>query len=126
MLLGQPGDVWDAALHICGYDIAQFRSYRRRRPRYVQGYTREDFEELWMGREDQCPYWDDKPWPPLKPGEKEESVYDELWDLATGRSSDEFGFEPDVSEDEDQLESHAHMQDEWLSSEEEEGGVTLW
>ncbi|KAJ4266220.1 hypothetical protein NW762_004201 [Fusarium torreyae] len=118
-LLGYPGDVWDAALHVCGYDTAQFRSYRRRRPRYDFKYTREGFEKLWKGREGQCPYWDDKPWPPLKPREKEESDYNDPWNLAIGGSSDDFSSGSDVDENQSEL------QDEWLSSEDEERGVSL-
>lgn len=70
VLDGTIGDIWDAALHISGYDIAEFRATRRRRPRYYFFYTRQLFEELWKGREDECPYWNDEPWPPLGPGEE--------------------------------------------------------
>ncbi|KAI8691588.1 hypothetical protein NCS56_00151700 [Fusarium sp. Ph1] len=73
-----PGDLWDAVLHSCGYDISQFRSGYRRRATYTTSdhaditglrYDRHDFEELWKGRETECPYWDDQLWPPLEPGE---------------------------------------------------------
>lgn len=74
------GDLWDAVLHKCGHDISQFRSGHRRRARYTTPahdewswfhYNRQDFESLWKGREAECPYWDDKPWPPLAPGEED-------------------------------------------------------
>ncbi|KAF4971009.1 hypothetical protein FSARC_2112 [Fusarium sarcochroum] len=57
------GDVWDAVLDRCGYDILDFRKLWPRDARYVNGYTRKDFERLWRGREHCCPYWDDMPWP---------------------------------------------------------------
>ena len=68
---GTDGDIWDAALYISGYDVAEFRAIRRRRPRYNNSYTRQIFEELWKGREDECPYWNDEPWPPLGPEEQD-------------------------------------------------------
>ncbi|CAG7562353.1 unnamed protein product [Fusarium equiseti] len=40
------GDLWDAAMSICGYDI-----------------TGRDFERLWQGHESSCPYWDDERYP---------------------------------------------------------------
>lgn len=60
------GDLWDSVLAACGYDIREFRSAGRyvRRGSYTDWYTRQDFERLWEGREDRCPYWDDSPWPP--------------------------------------------------------------
>ncbi|KAH7137398.1 hypothetical protein B0J13DRAFT_609452 [Dactylonectria estremocensis] len=64
------GDLWDAVLQSCGFDISQFRSNtHRRKARYTKVYCRVDFEALWEQREAQCPYWDDMPWPPLEPGE---------------------------------------------------------
>lgn len=57
------GDIWDSALSICGKDIPEFRAGYQRRAEYTECYTREIFEALWMGRENACPYWDDKPWP---------------------------------------------------------------
>ncbi|KAF5009064.1 hypothetical protein FDECE_4687 [Fusarium decemcellulare] len=71
-----PGDLWDAVLSSCGHNIKDFRSGYRRRPMYINEggyykYCRHDFEQLWEGREDQCPYWDDKPWPPLEPEESD-------------------------------------------------------
>ncbi|KAI8719634.1 hypothetical protein NCS52_00744600 [Fusarium sp. LHS14.1] len=75
-----PGDLWDAVLHSCGYDIAQFRSGYRRRARYTTpahnqvspwNYYRHNFEKFWGERWEECPYWDDEPWPPLGPGEED-------------------------------------------------------
>ncbi|KAH8688464.1 hypothetical protein BGZ61DRAFT_453250 [Ilyonectria robusta] len=64
------GDLWDAVLQSCSFDISQFRSHSHRRyAKYTMQYSREDFEALWEGRESECPYWDDEPWPPLEPGE---------------------------------------------------------
>ncbi|OTA76188.1 hypothetical protein M434DRAFT_402543 [Hypoxylon sp. CO27-5] len=58
------GDLWDSVLHSCGYDIADFRTPNyRRTARYTYYYERDYFEGLWLGREDLCPYWDDRPWP---------------------------------------------------------------
>ncbi|SCV52755.1 uncharacterized protein FFB14_12773 [Fusarium fujikuroi] len=57
------GDLWDSALSYLGYDILRFRRYYPRKARYMPGYTRQDFEKLWQGREGDCPYWDDHPWP---------------------------------------------------------------
>ncbi|KAF4445996.1 hypothetical protein F53441_10302 [Fusarium austroafricanum] len=110
-LLESYGDIWDAALHTCGYDIAHFRSSRR--PRYDPWFTREDFEKLWIGKEDQCPYWNDKPWSPSGTGDDESDSVERFC------TSD---FE--TSEDEDQSEN-SYMQDEWLGSEDEDGGALL-
>ncbi|KAF4947376.1 hypothetical protein FGADI_10447 [Fusarium gaditjirri] len=66
------GDVWDAALTYLGYDILKTRRHYPRKARYIGGYTRKDFEELWYGQEDNCPYWDDRPWPPIS--EQDEAV----------------------------------------------------
>ncbi|EWZ92493.1 hypothetical protein FOWG_05609 [Fusarium oxysporum f. sp. lycopersici MN25] len=57
------GDLWDAALSRFGYSILETRKDYPRRARYTPNYTRKDFEKLWQGREHQCPYWDDRPWP---------------------------------------------------------------
>ncbi|KAL2679302.1 hypothetical protein Neosp_010074 [[Neocosmospora] mangrovei] len=57
------GDLWDAAVTICGYDLTQFRASYPRVPRYNKGYSRQDFERLWLGHESLCPYWDDKRYP---------------------------------------------------------------
>ncbi|KAJ8126766.1 hypothetical protein O1611_g6871 [Lasiodiplodia mahajangana] len=53
------GDLWDAALDLCGKQISEFRKNYPRRARYTAAYTRQDFEMLWEGRESSCPYWDD-------------------------------------------------------------------
>ncbi|KAF5568810.1 hypothetical protein FPHYL_2617 [Fusarium phyllophilum] len=57
------GDLWDTVLDICGYDIPTFRRNYPRKASYKNGYSREIFEELWRGREERCPYWNDEPWP---------------------------------------------------------------
>nr|CEG05099.1 unnamed protein product [Fusarium clavum] len=57
------GDLWDTILDLLGYDIASFRQDYPRIASYKNGYTREIFEELWKGREEHCPYWDDETWP---------------------------------------------------------------
>ncbi|KAI1126976.1 hypothetical protein F5Y10DRAFT_293223 [Nemania abortiva] len=57
------GDLWDASLRACGYDIFDFRKAYPRKARYTRWYTRMDFEALWKDREDSCPYWDDNEWP---------------------------------------------------------------
>ncbi|KAI3324204.1 hypothetical protein HD806DRAFT_494427 [Xylariaceae sp. AK1471] len=54
-----PGDLWDSVLQSCGYEIEQFRLGYPRVSRYTKYYRRQDFEELWRGREDCCPYWND-------------------------------------------------------------------
>ncbi|KAI9154913.1 Palmitoyltransferase akr1 [Paramyrothecium foliicola] len=67
------GDLWDSALQSCAYDIREFRCVHRQRTAgysqthgrlgFIPEYTRKDFERLWRGREELCPYWDDEPWP---------------------------------------------------------------
>ncbi|KAF2251513.1 ankyrin [Trematosphaeria pertusa] len=57
------GDLFDFALDSCGYNILEFRKKYPRRGRYEGGYSRQDFELLWKGREERCPYWDDAEWP---------------------------------------------------------------
>jgi len=57
------GDLWDSILDLVGYDITSFRQDYPRIASYKNGYTREIFEQLWRGREERCPYWDDEPWP---------------------------------------------------------------
>jgi hypothetical protein len=117
-ITGSSGDVWDAALHICGWDIGRFRTVRRRKPRYNSFYTRADFEEIWRGREHECPYWDDRLWPPLGPGE-EDSDFDRD-DISCFGVSD-----CDTSEDEDQFRQDSRIQEGWSGSEDEEGGALL-
>ncbi|KAI0552308.1 ankyrin repeat-containing domain protein [Xylaria curta] len=89
------GDLWDAVLCSCGYDVAEFRRDNQRRANYTDSYTRQDFETIWKGRENQCPYWNDGPWPPDAPscysmrlnGNWDESV--QTMDIC-----DRFGTEP--------------------------------
>ncbi|KAJ4326733.1 hypothetical protein N0V84_002853 [Fusarium piperis] len=57
------GDLWDAAVTICGYDLEQFRKSYPRIPRYNKSYSRKDFEGLWLGHESLCPYWDNERYP---------------------------------------------------------------
>ena len=56
------GDVWDAVLADIGVDVAENRrqSGSRRVAKYDKYYSRQDFEELWKGRERLCPYYDGK------------------------------------------------------------------
>ncbi len=58
---GYQGDLWDAVLSECGHDFAEMRKGFPRRPNYTKRYTRKDFERLWRGREEFCPYYDDPP-----------------------------------------------------------------
>lgn len=55
-----PGDLWDSCLVAQGYSITEFRAGRRRKAKYINGYTRNHFEMLWLGRESLCPYWIDE------------------------------------------------------------------
>lgn len=57
------GDLWDSAASICGQNIMEYRAGHQRRPEYTADYPREIFDLLWQGRERECPYWDDEPWP---------------------------------------------------------------
>ncbi|KAI1278884.1 ankyrin [Xylaria sp. FL0933] len=72
------GDLWDSALHSCGYDIAKFRQHHQRRAAYTRLYERKDFITLWSGKPHECPYLDDTPWPQPK-----------LWQLPEFEYSDE-------------------------------------
>ncbi|XEU95282.1 hypothetical protein FSHL1_000566 [Fusarium sambucinum] len=117
-ILGSFGDVWDAALYAAGWDIRQFRTIRRRKPRYDSFYTRANFEELWRGREDECPYWNDRPWPPLGPGEDDSDV--DRDDMSCFELSDS-----DISDDEYQVDNVSRMQEVWSDSEDEDGGAQL-
>lgn len=74
------GDVWDAVLADFGFGIADFRREYPRVPRYCRFYTRRDFEELWVGREHLCPYYDD---------DEEIWITDEESDQDAGSASDE-------------------------------------
>jgi len=68
-------DFWDTIFDRAGYDILDCRNGHPRRARYGDGYTRQIFEELWQGREEYCPYWDDKPWPEF-PTQEDEEAYE--------------------------------------------------
>ena len=57
-----PGDLWDSVLDACNYDIREFRKGYPRTAGYTPDYTRSDFEALWKGREERCPYWDEAFW----------------------------------------------------------------
>lgn len=57
------GDLCDAALDICSFQISDFRRQWPRRAAYTWLYTRDHFEILWKGREHRCPYWNDEVWP---------------------------------------------------------------
>jgi len=56
------GDLWDAVLDACGHDVREFRKGYPRTALYTADYSRRDFEALWEGREERCPYWDDADW----------------------------------------------------------------
>lgn len=56
------GDLWDAVLDACNYDISKFRSEYPRKEQYGENYSRQDFELLWKGREHRCPYLGDVEW----------------------------------------------------------------
>lgn len=53
------GDLWDSVLTACGYDLAEFHKGRPRTPSWAARYTRKDFEALWAGMEEKCPYYSD-------------------------------------------------------------------
>ncbi|KPM42617.1 hypothetical protein AK830_g3921 [Neonectria ditissima] len=57
------GDLWDAALDACGYELMEFRNHFPRNACHTEDYTRRDFELLWKGQEHRCPYWNDAAWP---------------------------------------------------------------
>ena len=58
---GYRGDLWDAVLSECGYNISEMRKGYPRIPHYTSRYTRECFEGLWLDREEFCPYYNDPP-----------------------------------------------------------------
>ncbi|QGI69963.1 hypothetical protein CEK26_002296 [Fusarium fujikuroi] len=72
------GDLWDAALTICGYVISTLRDAYPRVPRYNRNYRRKDFERLWEGYEGLCPYWTDERYP-------ETGGDDDFWKQAVRR-----------------------------------------
>jgi hypothetical protein len=62
---GYRGDLWDAILTEYGYDISKTRRGFPRKPNYTERYTRNDFERMWTGREELCPYYHDpREWDP--------------------------------------------------------------
>ncbi|KAF5573888.1 hypothetical protein FPANT_12072 [Fusarium pseudoanthophilum] len=79
------GDLWDTVLDICGYDISAFRCNYPRRASYKNGYSRGTFEELWRGREERCPYWNDEPWPEFSNEEAESTFESTLRQTLCGR-----------------------------------------
>jgi len=60
------GDLWDSVIQSFGHNLTAHRNREGipRKARYTAIYTRAEFEMLWEGKEDLCPYWDDRPWPP--------------------------------------------------------------
>ncbi|RWA07939.1 hypothetical protein EKO27_g7150 [Xylaria grammica] len=94
---GFVGDLWDAVLHDCGYDIAIFRKNHQRKPSYGGHYSRKHLEMLWEGKGDQCPYWNDAVWPadaashPPLEGREAEDNNERAKDIS---SSDEPGESP--------------------------------
>ncbi|KAJ3547985.1 hypothetical protein NM208_g1225 [Fusarium decemcellulare] len=112
-----PGDLWDAVLSSCGYNIKDFRSGYQRKPRYSSEgehykYYRHNFEQLWKGREDQCPYWDDKPWPPLEPGESDsdDSEPSSIRYCSSYDSDDQTEWEDESGSDVDTSENRGHFE----------------
>ncbi|KAI0188867.1 hypothetical protein F4808DRAFT_445886 [Astrocystis sublimbata] len=84
------GDLWDSVLLACGFKIADFREGRVRTARYTPYYTPEDFKRLWEGREDMCPYWDDRTWPTSTYGDHiEDSCIGDRLVLCTCRDEEE-------------------------------------
>lgn len=55
------GDIWDRVLAGAGFDVASFRTRHgfRRRARYTANYKRSDFEAMWAGMTELCPYYHD-------------------------------------------------------------------
>lgn len=55
------GDVWDRVLAGAGFDVAYFRTRHgiRRRARYHGQYSRRNFEAMWAGMTELCPYYHD-------------------------------------------------------------------
>lgn len=112
---GYRGDLWDSVLHHCGYNIESFRGNYGRKAWYTEAYTRSHFEELWEGREDCCPYWNDEPWLPeelseysssscsgLHDGNGEKSeVKDEDEDMKDNQSSDSIGEDSDDTDEDE-------------------------
>jgi hypothetical protein len=53
------GDLWDRVLAGAGFDVAPFRKLHgiQRRAWYNPWYTRRDFEAIWAGMTELCPYY---------------------------------------------------------------------
>jgi hypothetical protein len=104
-------DLSNSGLYSCGHDIAHSRliATSKRVLFYDRLCTRHDFEKLWKGKEDECPYWDDKPWPSSK--HRRRYSYDDS-DFTGCCVSD-----VEISEDEDETEK--------FGSEDDDGGVVL-
>ena len=61
---GGVGDIWDRVLVEFHRDLLASRKACPRRPDYDRYYSGNDFEDLWAGCEQECPYFDDPPqWP---------------------------------------------------------------
>ncbi|KAI0531906.1 ankyrin [Xylaria digitata] len=125
------GDLWDCLLQDCGYDIRQFRKDHQRRAVYVEKYTREDFEKLWSGRESQCPYWDDTPWPEEAPWRGLVGRYEPSESTAGGSSIGNESIEdqyigPDDRDTSEELESDDESSQELTEGEQlQHGGASL-
>ncbi|KAM7211640.1 hypothetical protein V8F06_012993 [Rhypophila decipiens] len=117
------GDLWDAALAGSGFCVAQFRQGRARRAHYGFHrragirYTRLEFEKLWLGREQLCPYYyDEEPQVIEVDSDTEraaDSDYSDPLDLGTW-----------VAEEESDLDKGADSED-YDSSDSEDGGGGL-
>jgi hypothetical protein len=58
-----PGDLFDAVINYCGYNIFEFRKGHSWKRKYGSSYIQRDFELLWEGREHLFPNWSDTEWP---------------------------------------------------------------
>ncbi|KAI0856822.1 ankyrin [Xylaria cubensis] len=91
------GDLWDSVLEAYEYDILKLRQKYQRRAVYRGHYTRQNFVELWKGRESHCPYLDDVPWPAEAPWHRytcdeecwRREKYSDILDLETEPSDDD-------------------------------------
>jgi len=63
-LLGTyPGDLFDAVIDYCGYNIFESRKEHSWQRESGSSYTRRDFELLWEDREHLCPNRSGAEWP---------------------------------------------------------------
>lgn len=104
------GDLWNSVLSESGHDLAEFRARFPRRAGYTLLYTRDDFEMLWRGREEFCPYYDDPPVWTVEGGGKSE-------DIASEGGTDEGGLDHD-----DEVTYYNSYLDSYLGSENGEVG----